>query len=233
MKKVAYVFITLGLLLFIAIPAGISKTNVDGKGYVNNQDIDNATSPKAAISITNPTVSGSWLVNNRGTYPATFTRATIDYAGFLPNREFSFSETIKPGGNNKGSGSITLPEFVLGLKGFYNIRISGYDQSGDIAITRTFWISLGSGSPITGVVGGIGAALTAIALITGLMSAVKNGRWLRRISTALMIIAAPFILIAFGLVSTLQTAAFLGTTVVVGVADNMLIRLLTNSFGKK
>lgn len=220
------------IFLLATILTGIASAAIDGKGSVNGQDVDNATSSATAISIKDVEVNGSWAIENSGSSPVTLSKVIIDYAGFLPDREFDFSETINPGGTNDGSGSITLPDFVLALKGYYNVKVTAYDESGKEAISRTFWVTFGEGSPLTGVVGGTGAALAALALLTGIASAVKNGKWLRRISTVLALSATPFLLIGFGAISPLQTAAFLGTTVGVCVADNLLIRLLSKVFSK-
>lgn len=240
--KIAFII----LIIFTIFPAIASAKNINGKGYVNDQDIDKATTPKTAITITDSTVRGAWSVKNVGKSSITFTKATIDYAGFLPTREFSFSETLAPGSSNDGSSSLILPEFVLKLKGYYNIRVSGYDASGNVAISRTFWVTFGSGNPLTGVVGGIGTALAALAILAGIASVArtvsglkafeatddnvkprsKKGRWLRLISSVLMIKAAAFLIVAFGIVSALQTGAFIGISLASGIVTYLLTKFV-------
>lgn len=237
------VLVCLTALVWSAV-AGAKTEQIDGKGYINKQDIDEATTPGDAIQVDRPAVNWSGWVNNTSGSPIAFSRAVVEFAGFLPGREFEIDETLEAGGRKSGAGSLDLPQAVLSLKGFYNIKVSGYDRQGDLVAGRSFWIKLGEGNPLTGVVGGFGLAVLALALGLGVSSAIaashagataaaesgqpakKIGRGRRRLATALALISAPFLFVALGLVSPLQTVPFVGGTVIAGGGVNGLVRLL-------
>lgn len=229
------------LTFFVLINAAGAAERLDVKGYINKQDIDKAKTRDNAIQIDGSAINWSGWALNTGGSPITFSKATVQFAWFLPGPEFGINETMEAGIRKDRSGSVDLPAAVLSLKGFYNIKVSGYDQQGDLVAERYFWIKIGEGSPLTGVIGGLGLVLMALALGLGVSSALasragkavgdgepakKIGRGRRRLATALAVISAPFLFVALGVISPLEAAPYIGGMVLTGGGMNGLVRLL-------
>jgi len=217
-------------ILFLVLLTGYTQAaDLDAKGFVNGSDVDNAAEKSGAIVITEPLVNGAWDVKNNKSASITFTGASLDYAGLLPDSDFSFDETIAPGGVNKGSGSTTLPDYVFLLKGSYQIKVQAFAGGNEPVIAKTFWVKIGEGSPLAGLPGGIGAVLSVLALLGGIIGAVKGMAPLRILATPLALLGLPLLMLAFGVPSALNAPLFLGVWLGGVVVYTIALKLLAGA----
>ena len=221
--------IVLSTLLLVFFSGSVHAQNLDAKGFVNGSDIDGATDKSGAIVISEPLAKGSWRVKNNGSESITFTGASLDYAGLLPDTDLSFNETIAPGGENKGAGSATLPDWAFLSKGYYQIKVQAFAGGNNPVIAKTFWVQLGEGSPITGVLGGLGAALAALALLSGVFGVVKASVVPRILGSVFAFVGLPLLMLAFGLPSALQSGLFLGVWLGSTVVYTILLKVLAGT----
>lgn len=240
---IALVVVFIGLLGLLPASAANGSTGVFG--LINGQNVDAATSRSAAINITDPSVQYSWVVKNETAQTLLLKKVVVSYSFFLPNKEFDFTKTVAPGASTTSTGSVTLPGWVLKLKGFYEVSAYLYDTSGSVVANRTFWVYLGAGSWVTGPVGATGVGLGVTAVATGVGAVVqavrapssgsstkkKRGRCLRNASSIAMMLAVLFIMMALGIGITrggsFAFIEFLSIGLFAGIGDNVLIRLVT------
>lgn len=236
---VALVVVFIGMLGILPASAASGPTKVSG--LINGQNVDAATNRSSAINVASPSVQYSWVVTNQTSQTLMLKKVVVSYSFFLPNKEFDFTKTVAPAASTTSSGSVTLPGWVLKLKGFYEVSAYLYDTTGAVVATRTFWVYLGVGSWLTGPAGIAGAGLAGAAVVTGVGAVVqtvrssgkkKRGRGLRNASSIAMMLAVLFIMMALGIGTHkggnfANFIEFLGTGLFAGIGDNVLIRLVT------
>lgn len=245
-----------GFLVLVTIIAGTSLVAKAGgstavSGLINGQNVATATNRSSAINITNSSVQYSWVVTNQSAQTLSLKKVVVSYSFFLPNKEFDFTKTVAAGASTTSVGTVTLPSWVLKLKGFYEISAHLYDSGGNVVASRTFWVYLGTGSWVSGPVGASGVALGVAAVATGVGSVVravraprqkKRGRGLRGASSIAMMLSVLFIMMALGIGgsrggSFANFVEFLSIGLFAGIGNNALIRLTSrlarvNAVGK-
>lgn len=178
MKFQTVVSITIGVLCVGSLLPAFAQAQsspLEVQAFVNGVNVKSAASRAAAINLSDSSVSYSVSALNTSSQNVEITKVVVDYASFLPNKEFAFVEVIKPGQSSSRSGSLKMPDWALNMRGYFEINVYVYNSAGSIVARESFWLVVGRGNVITSIPGAAGAALAGTALATGVASVVAAG----------------------------------------------------------
>ena len=145
---------------------------------VNDNKVESAQSIDTAIPIHDLAVEFKWLINNKSAKPIHIDEARVTYSPFLPPLKIDVNATVPKGIPIRQTMSLGIPEWALSLNMPSQITIQLYSLQNGVVFSKSFWVFVGLGSPLTGLVGGgaIGLTVFALAFAFGALARAANAR---------------------------------------------------------